>query len=321
MATASLRDRGTRRSGAAAIASARVSRAGLALGGLGLGLAAFVIVRLCETWTVSPHATHEISIFGGRLSYPAANADAIVVTLLAAIGAVVTARALAGAYGEARASRRFQRRLGAEHPQLVHGALLIADPEPRAFCAGLLRPRVYVSTGAVALLDEPALMAVLAHERYHAQRHDPLRLAAGRVLARAVFFLPGLHDLARRQQALAELSADEWAVSAGAEDRSALARAMLAFSDAPPSTGTGGVDPARVDHLLGEPSSWPFPALASLAALLVLVLLAAVAVLAGRLANGSATFAPPFLSGQPCVVVLAAIPIALGTLARRYRRQ
>lgn len=305
----------------AAVASARVSRAGLALGGLGLGLAAFVTVRLFETWRVSPHAAHRILILGERLSYPAANADAIVVMILALVGAVVTARALRGAAREARASRRFHRWLLDQDPEPLHGALLIADPQPRAFCAGLMRPQVYVSTGTVALLDEAALTAVLAHERHHASRHDPMRLAAGRVLARAVFFLPGLDDLARRQQALAELSADEWAVNADSEHRSALARAMLAFSDATDPAGSVGVDPARVDHLLGEPPSWRFPAFASLAAVFVLVLLTALAVLVGRLASGSATLAPPFLSGQPCVLVLAAIPIALGTLAGRYRRR
>jgi BlaR1 peptidase M56 len=304
----------------AAIASARVSRAGLALGGLGLGLAAFVIVRLFETWRVSPRAAHRISILGERLSYPAANVDAIVVMILALVGGVVTARALRGAVREARVSRRFHRRLLDQDPQPLHGALLIADPLPRAFCAGLMRPQVYVSTGAVAFLDEAALTAVLAHERYHASRHDPLRLAVARVLARAVFFLPGLDDLARRQQSLAELSADEWAVNSDSENRSALARAMLAFSDATTS-GSVGIDPSRVDHLLGEPPSWRFPALASLAAVFVLVLLTGVVALFGRVASGSATLAPPFLSGQPCVLVLAAIPIALGTLAGRYRRR
>ena len=257
---------------------------------------------------------------GRPLSYPAANADAIVVMILAAVGAVVTARALRGAAREAYASRRFQRGLLDQDPRPLDGALLIADEQPRAFCAGLIRPRVYVSTGAVALLDEAALKAVLAHERHHARRHDPLRLAAGRVLARAVFFLPGLDDLARRQEALAELSADEWAVDAGSESRSALARAMLTFSDATTPAGSIGFDPARVDHLLGEPPNWGFPAFVTLAAAFVLVVLATLVALVGRFASGSATLALPFLSGQPCVVLLAAIPVALGALAGCYRR-
>ena len=142
----------------AATAAARVSRASLVLGGLGLASAIFVVARLLESWRVTSHAaSHQISIFGQRLSYPAANVDAIVIVLLAALGLIVTARALTGAVRELQASRRFHRFLSDEQPQALHGALLIDDAQPRAFCAGLLRPRVYVSTGALALLDDAAL--------------------------------------------------------------------------------------------------------------------------------------------------------------------
>ena len=292
------------------------------LGALGLASAIFVLARLLESWRVTPHAaSHQILIFGQRLSYPAANIDAVVIVLLAVLGSVVTSRALTGAVREVHASRRFQRLVAQTEPRSLHGALVIADPQPQAFCAGLFRPRVYVSTGAIAILDEEALSAVLAHERHHARRRDPLRLAAGRVLARALFFLPELADLVERQQALAELSADESAVNVEPANRSALARAMLSFSDNPGSSGSGGIDPARVDYLLGDTPSWRFPVLLCLAAASVLLLLVAVAVLAGRVASGSATLALPFLSHQPCVVVLAAIPAGLGVLGVNYRRR
>jgi hypothetical protein len=306
----------------AAIAATRVSRASLVLGAFGLASAIFVVARLFESWRVSSRAaSHQITLLGQQLSYPAANFDAIVIVLLAGLGAVVTARAVSGGLRELAASRDFHRHLVGNHLRPVHGARLIADVQPRAFCAGLLRPRVYLSTGALAILDDSALNALLAHERHHVRRHDPLRLAAGRVLARALFFLPALGDLVERQQALAELSADESAVNAAPANRSALARAMLSFSDAPSSGGSIGIDPARVDYLLGEPPSWRFPALLCLAAASVIALLVAVGVLAGHVASGSATLAPPFLSRQPCVVVLAAIPAVLGILAATYRRR
>lgn len=307
--------------GSAALAATRVARASLVLGGLGLASAIFVVARLFETWRISSGVSHQISILGQRLSYPTANADAIVVMLLAALGAVVTALTLSGAVRELQASRRLQRRLAGQSTRRLHGALLIADPQPRAFCAGLWRPRVYISTGAAAMLDDAAVSAVLAHERHHAYRHDPLRLAAGRVLARALFFLPGLGELVERQQALAELSADESAVNAAPANRSALAQAMLSFSDAGASASSAGIDPARVDYLLGETPSWQFPAVVCLAAAAIIFLLVAVAVLAGRLASGSATLALPFLSGQPCIVVLAAIPAVLGILAATCGRR
>jgi beta-lactamase regulating signal transducer with metallopeptidase domain len=292
------------------------------LGTLGLVSSVFVVLRLAEAWRVTPHATsHRISILGQTLSYPAANLAAVVVLVLAVLGLVVTVMTVAGAVRELAAARRFGRRIRAEEALLLDGARVIPDERPHAFCAGLLKPRVYVSSGAVAMLDERALNAVLLHERHHARRRDPLRLAVGRVLARAVFFVPGLGELARRQQALAELSADESAVNAAPGNRTALARAMLSFSDAPELRDSVGIDPARVDHLLGEPPGWRFPALLCLAAASVVVVVVAVAVLAGQVAAGSATLAPPFLSSQPCVVVLAMIPAGLGLVAVQVLRR
>jgi hypothetical protein len=306
----------------AGIAAARVARASIVLGAFGLASAIFVVARLVETWRITSRGgSHHVTILGHRLGYPTANLDAVLIMLLAALGAVVTGRALVGTVREIRASRRFHRCLAAQHREPLAGAVLIDDPQPRAFCAGLVRPRVYLSTGALAILDDAAVNAVLAHERHHAHRRDPLRLAAGRVLARALFFLPEFGDLVERQQALAELSADESAINAAPANRAALARAILSFSDAPASAGSFGIDTVRVDYLLGEPPGWRFPALLCLAAVSVIGLLAAVAVLAGRLASGSATLALPFLSRQPCVVVLAAIPASVAILAVTYRRR
>ena len=299
----------------ARIAAARVSRAGLVLGALGLLASLFVIVRLFEAWQVTPDAaSHQISVLGARLTYPAANADAIVILALAVVGFAVIGIAILAAAREIADAIRLDRRLKAARPAQRDGALIIQDDVPRAFCAGLFRPRTYVSSAALTLLDREALEAVLAHERHHAERRDPLRLAAMRVIARALFFLPPLADLARRQVSLAELSADEHAVIAASGNRAALARAMLAFIESGSGGDGVGIDATRVDHLLGQPPNWRFPAALCVAAAAVLTLIGAVAVLAGNVAAGSATLAPPFVSRQPCIVVLAMIPAAIALL-------
>ena len=58
---------------------------------------------------------------------------------------------------------------------------VVNDSSPEAFCAGFLRPRVYVSRGAVELLTPDELRAVLQHEHHHWRMRDPLRLASARV--------------------------------------------------------------------------------------------------------------------------------------------
>ncbi|MGA2926259.1 MAG: M56 family metallopeptidase [Solirubrobacteraceae bacterium] len=308
----------------AASAAGRVFGAGLGLGALGLACSVFVLVRLAESWRVTPQASsHHITVLGQRLGYPTANVDAIVVLVLALLALAATARAIRRSMHEALVAARIGSGLARAYRGRHDDALVIADERPLAFCAGLLRPRIYLSTGALGLLDERALSAVLDHERHHARRRDPLRLATGRVLADALFFVPGLHELARRQQALAELGADESAVHAAPGNRSALARAMLSFADDATGSERIGFEAGRVDYLLGEPPTWRFPALLCVAAASVLVLVVAVTFLAGRVATGSATLAPPFLSRQPCILVLAAVPALLAllgaSLARRLR--
>ena len=288
-----------------------------------LAVASFVPVftRLLESWRVSAQAvSHHVSILGQRLSYPAANSGALIVLALALLGGIVIAIALSAIADELRAARRLARRLAAMHPVEDDGVFVIDDERMASFCAGLWRPRVYITSGAWARLDAPARAAVLAHEHHHARRRDPLRLAASRVIARSLFFLPAVQELGRGQQMLAEMSADESAVTVGAGDRSALARAMLSFSDARDASGWSGVDPARVDYLLGEPPGWRFPAVMCSAGVGLLALVVTLSILVGREAAGSATLDPPFLSAQPCIVMLALIPCGIALIARRIRR-
>lgn len=303
----------------AQLAAARVSCAGLALGVLGLASCGLVALGLVQSWRVAPHLSgHRVSLLGQPLTYPAANIWAILILALAVVGLLVAAMTVAGAVSELRSSRRLGRELRRRSVGALSGAQVLDEPRPAAFCAGLLRPRVFISNAALELLDPVALEAVLAHELQHARRRDPLRLAAGRVIARALFFVPGLRELARRQRALAELGADEVAGGEGGANRPALARAMLSFADAA-RPGTG-IEPARVDFLLGAEPSWRFPSLVCVGAAAVIASLAGVAVVVGNAASASATLAPPFLSQQPCVLVLALIPAALWLLAAGLRR-
>jgi hypothetical protein len=294
--------------------------ASVLLGFLGLASAVFVITRLFESWRVtSGPPSHVISVFGARLTYPAANAGAIVVTVLAGLGLLMAGTAAWRLVRELIADRSFRRALAASPSAPLDGVWVITDERPQAFCAGLLRPRVYFSTGALQLLDPPALAAVLAHERHHARCHDPLRLACGRVLAAGLFFLPAMRRLTQRHDALAEIGADEAAVLTAGVERSGLASAMLSFSQAS-SADALGIDPERVDYLLGERPQWRFPVALCLGIAAALSLLIAVAVLAAHAAAGSATLAPPFLSSQPCVAVLAMMPAAAGLAGIAYAR-
>lgn len=234
---------------------------------------------------------------------------------LAALGLSVIVR---GARSAARA-RRAQSRLLAGLPRIGSptGAVpanLVEHDAPQAFCAGLLRPQVYVSTGAVERLDAEELHAVLAHEAHHAARRDPLRIFVAQVLSDALFFLPVMHRLGERFAALAELAADQAAVRASGGTQP-LASALLAFGDLG-AARVIGVSAERVDHLSGERIRWELP-VSLLAGATVTVAGLGALILVAASATEMATVSAPLLLMQSCGPLM--IVGAGGMFVSRFR--
>jgi len=129
---------------------------------------------------------------------------------------------------------------------------LVPSARPRAFCAGLWRPGVFLSTGLLSLLGEQELEAVVRHEEHHVARRDPLRMAVARALAGALFYLPVLRDLEAHFLAAKEVEADRTVVAAMGT-RDALASALLALVGQrdPRPAGVAGFDTVsiRIDAL------------------------------------------------------------------------
>jgi len=157
-------------------------------------------------------------------------------------------------------------------------------PASSAFCAGLLRPRVFVTAGMVAGLADEELAAVLVHEAEHARRRDPLRRLAARAAADVLFWLPLVGWWSRRRLEQAELAADRAAIDR--VGRTPLARALRATaSPAAPTVGArfDGAGRARVTQLLGEEPPRRRPPLAAcLLSLLGLILAVSLAMCVGQ---------------------------------------
>jgi len=186
---------------------------------------------------------------------------ALVGLSIAALAVAAVCLGLRSVYRQVRATRRY---LATQHPSAKSVAVggvpcrLIDSEEPRAFCAGYLRPRVYLSRGAREQLGSEELRAVLAHEAHHRRRRDPLRILVAQALADSLFFIPILQRMSERYAALGELAADEAAVRA-VDGRAPLASALLKFSAQP--TAVVSLAPERVDHLMGDPDAthWQLP--------------------------------------------------------------
>ena len=114
--------------------------------------------------------------------------------------------------------------------------------EAFAVTYGLARPRILVSDGLAAALDRSELTAVLAHERCHLRRRDPLRLLAARLLAAYACYLPAAALLAERAALRRELAADR--AAAASAGRGVLAAALLKLATLPASPALAAASPA-----------------------------------------------------------------------------
>ena len=298
----------------------RVYRLQLALGAAGLAASALVLAAAVSAVHIEPEAAHRLDVAGLALTYPAINVAAVLLLALAALGAAVLVVTVRAAWRQLRAHRRLVRALPVIGPLPGHPTVALIDAAaPLAFCAGWLRPRVYVSTEVLARLSESELRAVLAHEQHHEALRDPLRLAVSRVLCQALFFLPVLRLLHERYADVTELTADAAALDAIDGAAAPLAAAMHAVA----TTGAGevvGISPARVDSLLGQPRAWRLPRVLLIAALATLGALVALAWRADGHASFHTSLNLPIVSSQPCVLVLALVPVLAcltATLARR----
>jgi Zn-dependent protease with chaperone function len=226
---------------------------------------------------------------------------------LAVASLVLAARAF---LRRVRAARELERRLPVVGQLAgIRDGYLLAGAEIHAFCLGWLRPRIYLSRGAVEALSEDEQAAVLAHERHHARRRDPLRLAVAQSVGEGLFLMPIVRRLADRYRTLAELAADEAAVRA-AGDPAPLASALLAFETSP-SPAAVGIARERVEHLMGRRPRYELSALLLMGGLLTTgVLLAVTARLAQ--ATDDASVSLPAVLAQACMVAMAVVPLVLG---------
>ena len=299
----------------------RVYRLQLGLGAAGLSVCALLLAVAVRAVHVQPAAAHRVGVAGLRLTYPAGNVAALALMALAALGAVVLTVAVRAAWRQLRAHRRMLRALPLAGALPGHPAVLVIRASaPLAFCAGWLRPRVYVSTGVLERLSGAELRAVLAHERHHGTLRDPLRLAVSRSLSQALFFLPVLRLLHDRYADAAELTADAAALQAVDGAAAPLASAMLVFG-ATPAGGMRGISPDRVDALLGRPPAWRLPRMLLVVALLTIAALVALVWRASATASVQASLNLPIASSQPCVLVLALVPVLACLAAALVRRR
>ena len=115
-----------------------------------------------------------------------------------------------------------------EAAEAAHGTSVFPSPTPGAFVLGLIRPRIYVSSGLAELGPELRKL-VVAHERAHAVRRDPLWRALGSLLS--INHPPSIGSTLEARLVLAqERAADEAAAAAFPDGRLKMAAALVSLA-------------------------------------------------------------------------------------------
>ena len=242
---------------------------------------------------------------------PEPRVASIAVIALASLGVAVFVLGARALTRNLAALARFRRTVHLSGRLTICGRVVqvVADPVPRAFCAGWVRPRVYVSQGAIEQLQADELRAVVVHEDHHARRRDPLRLLVIAVLGEALFFMPVMRRLRERYAQLAEIAADEAATrAAGAQP---LAGALMRFGESTVPGIVVGIAPERVDALLGEHPRWEL-SLSLLGAGLLSIGAIAAAALATASSMPANSISGSQLAAQACMLAMTLGPVLVG---------
>lgn len=234
-----------------------------------------LVTHLCWHAVIPFIATH-LPLSGHALGDAAVIAPAFVL-------AASTTSVIVGLW---RAGRRVSRLLaGAVVGPGPRDSLVLADGDVLVAAAGLRRPRVVISAGALVSFDDEELAASLEHEHGHiARRHRYVLIAAEicRALAR---FIPGTRAAAQELVFHLERDADSYAVSRRQDPRalaSAICKAAGAsIFPAPSMALSGGVVSRRIRLLLDheeQPARTQLPFLL-LAGVMIALAIAGVGVL------------------------------------------
>ncbi|WP_157244363.1 M56 family metallopeptidase [Nonomuraea typhae] len=240
------------------------------LGAVGVGLVA-AVAPLAAAF---PHGMHTFlhQVLDGRALDGLGPAHSLALAwsagLLAWLAAC-TIRTAVRTVAEQRRQRTLVDVLADGHGDDVY---VLPGAEPVAYCVPGRRARIVLSRGALDLLDQTELDAVLAHERAHARGRHDLSLMPFVALARAFPWLPAARIARRAVPVLLEMIADDRARRVSGD--TALARAIVLMSATTPEAAFGLAEEGvvhRVERLLsrGRAGRWtPAAAYAAAVALL-----------------------------------------------------
>ncbi|MBE0713573.1 MAG: M56 family metallopeptidase [Candidatus Aminicenantes bacterium] len=142
----------------------------------------------------------------------------------------------------------------------LENVTVFEDHLPLAFTAGFLKPRVFISTKLVDILDEKELRAVILHESHHQRSKDPLKGLVVSFISDFLFFLPVSGFLKKTFHLTSELTADAYSINSQVDPLD-LVSSLLKVQKLNGPAASWFFDPTaeRAKHLLGQPARLSLP--------------------------------------------------------------
>lgn len=110
---------------------------------------------------------------------------------------------------------------------------LVEDDQPYAFCFGVIRQHMYVSTALIDSMNRAEVKAVLLHEKYHLEQKDSLTMLIASIMQILFPFFPIIGDLFIRYRIECETRADQAAIET-LQTREPLVTVLKKMLSAPP---------------------------------------------------------------------------------------
>ena len=95
---------------------------------------------------------------------------------------------------------------------LSNELFLVNDQKVFAYCLGIRKPKIYISTELVKKMTRKELKAILLHEKYHLENKDPLIMLFVTTVQHLFPFFPFISDLIRNYRIDREILADKEAI-------------------------------------------------------------------------------------------------------------
>lgn len=111
-------------------------------------------------------------------------------------------------YKESKLSKEFNEQYGNEKDEIV----VLSHPVPMAFTVGFIQPKIIITTGLIHFLDREELNAVMAHEMYHKENRDPLKVFILSLSSSIMWYLPIQKWFHEHYKVITEVLADEFAI-------------------------------------------------------------------------------------------------------------